>query len=68
MLQHLPPGTELSVAELRETGLLALAEASERVRVRYGFACTRTDEEAARLRALSSRYDNQARVRVLGEA
>ena len=68
MLQHLPPGTELSVAELRETGLLALAEASERVRARYGFACTRTDEEAARLRALSSRYDNQARVRVLGQA
>lgn len=64
VLQHLPPGIELSVAELREAGLGALAEASERVRARYGFACTRTDEEAARLRKLTSLYDPQARVTV----
>jgi uncharacterized repeat protein (TIGR04042 family) len=41
-----------------------LAEASERVRARYGFACTRTDEEAATLRRLSAQYDDQARVKV----
>jgi uncharacterized repeat protein (TIGR04042 family) len=67
VLQHLPPGSELSVAELREAGLRALAEASERVRARYGFACTRTDEEAAALRRLSAQYDDQERVRVCGE-
>jgi uncharacterized repeat protein (TIGR04042 family) len=55
------------VAELREAGLRALAEASERVRARYGFACTRTDEEAAALRRLSAQYDDQERVRVRGE-
>jgi uncharacterized repeat protein (TIGR04042 family) len=64
VLQHLPPGSEMSVAELRTAGLRALAEASERVRARYGFACTRTDEEAARLQELTGRYDPQARVKV----
>ena len=66
MLQHLPPGRECSVSELQEAGLRALAEASERVRARYGFACTRTDEEAARLRQLAREYDPQGRVRVSG--
>ena len=65
VLQHLPPGSELSVAELREAGLRSLAEASERVRARYGFACTRTEEEAARLRQLTSQYDPRGRVKVL---
>ena len=65
VLQHLPPGSELSVAELKEAGLLALAEASERVRARYGFACSRTDEEAAKLREITSQYDPEERVRVL---
>jgi uncharacterized repeat protein (TIGR04042 family) len=64
MLQHLQPGAELSVAEVREAGLRALAEASERVRARYGFACTRTDEEAARLQQRTSLYDPQALVKV----
>ncbi len=66
VLEHLPPGSAFSVAELREAGLRALAAASERVRARYGFACTRTDEEAAALRRLSAGYDDQARVMVRG--
>ena len=45
ILEHLPPGTTLSVAELEQRGVEALRQASERVRARYGFACTRTDEE-----------------------
>ncbi|EDY38606.1 conserved hypothetical protein [Cyanobium sp. PCC 7001] len=49
ILQHLPPGRQFTVAELESRGLAALAEASERVRARYGFACTRTDEEARKL-------------------
>lgn len=68
VLEHLPPGSEWSVSELRAAGLAALAEASERVRARYGFACSRTDEEAARLRELTSQYDPQARVRVQPQA
>jgi uncharacterized repeat protein (TIGR04042 family) len=62
--EFLQPGEELSVAELGERGLLALQAASERVRARYGFACSRTDEEAVRLQALLDRFQAQERVRV----
>ncbi|MDM7954630.1 MAG: MSMEG_0570 family nitrogen starvation response protein [Cyanobium sp. CZS 25K] len=49
ILEHLAPGQTLSVADLRARGTLALRQASERVRARYGFACTRADEEERRL-------------------
>ena len=64
VLQHLPPGSERSVAELREAGLRALAEASERVRARYGFACTRTDEEREKLRRRVAEYGADQNVTV----
>ena len=64
VLQHLPPGSELSVAELKEAGLLALAEASERVRARYGFACSRTDEERRNLERTSAGFDQAALVHI----
>ena len=66
VLEHLRPGDSLTVAELEQRGIVALRQASERVRARYGFACTRTDEEAAALRRLSAGYDDQARVMVRG--
>jgi len=49
ILEHLAPGQTVTVAELRTKGTLALRQASERVRARYGFACTRADEEERRL-------------------
>jgi uncharacterized repeat protein (TIGR04042 family) len=58
--EFLQPGDQLTIAELEQKGLTALQEASERVRARYGFACTRTDEEALKLRkrlALFNRSD-----------
>ena len=45
-------------------GLAALREASERVRARYGFACTRTDEEASKLQQRLARYGRTDRVEV----
>jgi len=65
VLEYLSPGEELSVAELQERGIRALEQASERVRARYGFACTRVDEEVARLRQQVSHFDPEGRVRVL---
>ncbi len=56
ILEHLPPGTTLSVGELEQRGMKALNEASERVRARYGFACTRTDEEREKLRRHAADY------------
>ena len=49
ILQRLRPGQSLPVSTLRIQGIAALQEASERVRARYGFACTRADEEERRL-------------------
>ena len=64
VLEYLRPGDALSVAELEQVGVQALHEASERVRARYGFACTRTDEEERRLRQRLVGYDSSATVRV----
>jgi uncharacterized repeat protein (TIGR04042 family) len=55
--EFLQPGDSLSVADLEQKGLAALRQASERVRARYGFACTRTDEEAVKLKRIVARYN-----------
>jgi uncharacterized repeat protein (TIGR04042 family) len=56
ILEHLPPGTTLSVGELEQRAVEALRQASERVRARYGFACTRADEEREKLRRHAADY------------
>lgn len=62
--EFLKPGDRLTIAELEQKGLAALREASERVRARYGFACTRTDEEASRLRQRLALYPPQDTVEI----
>jgi len=62
--EYLKPGETLSIAELEQKGLAALKEASERVRQRYGFACTRTDEEAIKLQKRLAMYGQSDRVDV----
>ena len=57
-------GESLSIAELEQRGLAALREASERVRARYGFACTRTDEEATKLKQRLAIYGSAETVNV----
>lgn len=64
VLEHLRPGDELSVGELKRRGVTALRQASERVRARYGFACTRTDEEERSLLQRLAAYNPDERVRV----
>lgn len=64
VLEYLRPGETISVGELEQRGLEALRQASERVRARYGFACTRTDEEAARLRQQVACYGSDEPVQV----
>ncbi|MFM1798282.1 MAG: hypothetical protein RLZZ117_560 [Cyanobacteriota bacterium] len=58
------PGDTLSIAELEQRGLAALTAASERVRARYGFSCTRTDEEAAKLKQQIANYRASEEVRI----
>lgn len=66
--EFLKPGDRLSIAELEQKGLAALNEASERVRARYGFACTRTDEEALKLRKRVAKYNSTETVEVQGSS
>jgi uncharacterized repeat protein (TIGR04042 family) len=58
------PGDTMSIAELEQKGLAALEEASRRVRARYGFACSRTDEEAAKLKQQVAKYSASQEVRI----
>ena len=67
ILDYFRPGDSLLVSELEERGVEALRAASERVRARYGFACTRTDEEESQLRQWVSRYNSDDTVHVLGQ-
>ncbi|WP_216902362.1 MSMEG_0570 family nitrogen starvation response protein [Synechococcus sp. CCY 9618] len=62
ILEHLAPGQVVSVQELRARGSLALRLASERVRARYGFACTRADEEEQRLLTRAARFGDGEQV------
>lgn len=64
VLDYLRPGEALSVSELERRGVRALREASERVRARYGFACSRTDEEEQRLIQRVGGYAGEDTVRV----
>lgn len=65
ILQRLRPGQSLAVSALRTQGITALLEASERVRARYGFACTRTNEERLKLESMANRFDDAERVQIL---
>ncbi len=56
ILEHLRPGDQLAVGELSRRGEAALEQASERVRARYGFACTRADEERLKLQQAAAGY------------
>lgn len=62
--EFLQPGDQLTIAELEQKGLTALQEASERVRARYGFACTRTDEEALKLRKRLALFNSSDMVEI----
>ena len=65
--EYLNPGDCLTVSQMESRGLKALRAASERVRARYGFACTRTDEESARLREWVARYGPEDSVKIISQ-
>jgi uncharacterized repeat protein (TIGR04042 family) len=65
---ELTPGAEYAVGEFLERVRRALNVASERVRARYGFACSAALDELERIEAAAGVRARaaQARVRVLG--
>ena len=67
ILDYFRTGDSLLVSELEARGVEALRAASERVRARFGFACTRADEEESLLRQWVSRYSSNDTVHVTSQ-
>jgi len=64
---HLDAGTPYPLAQFLEISRLALAEASERVRQKYGFPCSRAMGQLARIEATAATYANQPDATVVVE-
>jgi uncharacterized repeat protein (TIGR04042 family) len=55
--EHLTVGTTYDVTEFLRRSRTALTIASDRVREKYGFACSRATGQLARLEAAARRFD-----------
>ncbi len=62
---HLAPGAEYPVADFTSRVDAAMDEASERVRAKYGTACTSAAATAAGVRSRASSFSADGLVRVL---
>ncbi len=56
ILEYLKPGDSLKISDFKSLAIKALHEASEKVRAKYGFACTRTFEEEEKILNWISNY------------
>lgn len=65
MHDHLSEGQTYSVEEFVRRTVHALGEASERVRARYGFACSASAESSVKVRATAATFDPHQFVQVL---
>jgi uncharacterized repeat protein (TIGR04042 family) len=55
--EHLAVGESYTVADFMQRSRIALTIASDRVRERYGFACSRAMGQLARLQSTAARFD-----------
>jgi uncharacterized repeat protein (TIGR04042 family) len=58
-------GEEMPVAEFLERSRKAYAEASERVRAKYGFACSSAASQLADLEQTTRAFQREAPVRIV---
>lgn len=65
MHDHLTAGQSYSVAEFVDRSTAALSEASDRVRAKYGFACTSAAATTHQITTSASRYPSDAHVDVV---
>ncbi len=65
MHDHLDPGATYRVDDFTRRSATALAEASERVRAKYGFACTASVASLERIQATAARFAATDVVEVL---
>lgn len=61
---HLEVGATYDLAEFMRRSRIALITASDRVREKYGFACSRAMAQLARLEATAGRFERSADARV----
>ena len=56
--KYLKPGDSVKISDFKSLAIQALHKASEKVRAKYGFACTRTlEEEEEKILSWISNYD-----------
>jgi uncharacterized repeat protein (TIGR04042 family) len=65
MHDYLAEGTRYTVADFTALSSQALAEASERVRARFGFACTSAAATVAQIEGTAARFHAQDLVEVV---
>lgn len=62
---YFKPGTAYALPDFLQRAREALHIASERVRAKFGFACSMALDQLAQIEATAARFDAQARVEVL---
>jgi uncharacterized repeat protein (TIGR04042 family) len=65
MHDYLEADEAYTVSEFTERSLRALDDASERVRARFGFACTSAAATSQQIRSRAARFEGDERVVVL---
>ncbi|MGV9711968.1 MSMEG_0570 family nitrogen starvation response protein [Gordonia sp. NPDC003424] len=65
MHDHLDVGGHYTVDDFRERATTALGEAAERVRAKYGFACTSAAATADDINRAATRYERDSLIEVV---
>lgn len=65
MHDYLSPGTSYTVADFVDRTGRALAEASDRVRAKYGFACTSAAATTEQIQRAAARYASDSVISVI---
>jgi uncharacterized repeat protein (TIGR04042 family) len=65
VLRHFLRGEEMSVAEFLARSRKAFPAASERVRAKFGFACSSAASQLANIEEWTRAYASDAKIRIL---
>jgi uncharacterized repeat protein (TIGR04042 family) len=65
MHDYLTPGSNYTVADFVDRSVTALHEASERVRAKFGFACTSAAWTTAEITSAADEFPSGATIRVV---
>jgi uncharacterized repeat protein (TIGR04042 family) len=63
---HFAPGTRYPLVQFVPQMREALGIASERVRAKFGYACSMALDQLAQIESIAARFDGRAEVEMLG--